>query len=107
VLDTARVANPGVTMEMGRKALGALGLNGPAALRRIGNLSGGEKARVALASFSLVPHNVLLLDEASNHLDAQTINVLTGALQVRGRERCALLACFGAAGWVRTWPVPG
>ncbi len=107
MLDTARVANPGVTMEMGRKALGALGLNGPAALRRIGNLSGGEKARVALASFSLVPHNVLLLDEASNHLDAQTINVLTGALQVRGRERCALLACFGAAGWVRTWPVPG
>ncbi len=46
-----------------------------------GELSGGEKARVALAAFALVPCNVLLLDEASNHLDAQTIDTLTGALQ--------------------------
>ena len=36
---------------------------------------------MALAAFALVPCNFLLLDEASNHLDAATINVLTGALQ--------------------------
>jgi ATPase subunit of ABC transporter with duplicated ATPase domains len=47
----------------------------------LGVLSGGEKARVALAAFALVPCNFLLLDEASNHLDAATIDVLTGALQ--------------------------
>ena len=45
-----------------------------------GALSGGEKARVALAAFALVPSNLLLLDEASNHLDAGTIATLTGAL---------------------------
>ena len=47
-----------------------------------GDLSGGEKARVALAAFALVPCNLLLLDEASNHLDAATIHALTTALQV-------------------------
>lgn len=65
----------------GRKSLGALGLTGSMALRKIGELSGGEKARVALAAFALIPCNVLLLDEASNHLDHQTIDSLTGALQ--------------------------
>lgn len=55
-----------------------------------GDLSGGEKARVALAAFALVPCNLLLLDEASNHLDAATINALTAALQVTHLP----LSCF-------------
>ncbi|KAG2502022.1 hypothetical protein HYH03_000516 [Edaphochlamys debaryana] len=76
----ARANDPGITLEKCRQALGALGLTGTMALQKIGVLSGGEKARVALAAFALVPANVLLLDEASNHLDAQTIDVLTGAL---------------------------
>ncbi|GLI70270.1 hypothetical protein VaNZ11_015202 [Volvox africanus] len=77
----ARANDPGVTTEKCRQALGALGLTGNMPLQKIGVLSGGEKARVALAAFALVPANVLLLDEASNHLDAQTIEVLTGALR--------------------------
>ena len=39
---------------------GSLGLTGPKALRKIGVLSGGEKARVALAIFVMIPYNLML-----------------------------------------------
>ena len=82
VLRVARAANPTVTEQTARSVLGALGLSGSAAKeRRIGDLSGGEKARVALAAFVLRPVNVLLLDEASNHLDTAAIDALTDALR--------------------------
>jgi ABC-type multidrug transport system ATPase subunit len=80
VCERAREADTSITLEKCRQALGALGLTGGMALQTIGSLSGGEKARVALAVFALIPSNLLLLDEASNHLDAATIDVLTGAL---------------------------
>jgi ATPase subunit of ABC transporter with duplicated ATPase domains len=51
--------------------MGGLGLRGEKSLRQIGDLSGGEKARVALAMFALKPSNVYLLDEPSNHLDKE------------------------------------
>jgi len=76
VLSTAPLANPG----QARGALGALGLRGDMALREIGRLSGGEKARVALAAFALRAYDVLLLDEPTNHLDAVTVDVLVEAL---------------------------
>lgn len=63
-----------------RAVLGALGLSGDAALRPIGTLSGGERARVALAALAIRPHNALLLDEPTNHLDIQTVDVLCTAL---------------------------
>ncbi len=63
-----------------RATLGALGLAGGAALRPIGALSGGEKARVALAALTARPNNVLLLDEPTNHLDTETVEVLVRAL---------------------------
>ena len=55
-------------------------MHGEKATRRIGDLSGGEKARVALATFCLTPHNVLLLDEPTNHLDVEAIGSLLDAL---------------------------
>jgi ATP-binding cassette subfamily F protein 3 len=64
-----------------RAVLGALGLPGDMALRPISQLSGGEKARVALAALVVRPSNVLLLDEPTNHLDAETVEVLVRALE--------------------------
>ena len=64
-----------------RSVLGALGLSGDAALREVGRLSGGEKARVVLAGFCARPANVLLLDEPTNHLDVVTVDVLIEALR--------------------------
>ncbi|KAJ8598248.1 hypothetical protein CTAYLR_005505 [Chrysophaeum taylorii] len=63
-----------------RQVLGALGIRGDAALRTVGSLSGGEKARVALAVFALLPCNVYVLDEPSNHLDVDVASALADAL---------------------------
>ncbi|MCB9746299.1 MAG: ABC-F family ATP-binding cassette domain-containing protein [Alphaproteobacteria bacterium] len=71
---------PFITESGARSALGALGLSGEYALRPIKSLSGGEKARVALASLSVQRLDVLLLDEPTNHLDVVTVEVLTEAL---------------------------
>ena len=61
--------------------MGALGLSKEKPLQTVGSMSGGEKARVALSMFVLVPHNLLLLDEPSNHLDIATVRTLVGALK--------------------------
>ena len=63
-----------------RSVLGQLGLRSNAQQQKIKSLSGGEKARVALASFILKPANLLVLDEPSNHVDIGTIEALAAGL---------------------------
>ncbi len=63
-----------------RSVLGQLTLTSRAQTQKIGMLSGGEKARVALASFILKPANLLVLDEPSNHVDVDTIAALAKGL---------------------------
>jgi ATPase subunit of ABC transporter with duplicated ATPase domains len=86
VTAAGRRHDSGLSDQRARAVLGALGLRGEKALRPVGSLSGGEKARVALASFVVRPHNLLLLDEPTNHLDSGTIRVLTEALREFGGD---------------------
>ncbi len=60
--------------------LGRFGFSGDEANRRASTLSGGERARVALAMLMLTRANVLVLDEPTNHLDVETIEVLEDAI---------------------------
>ena len=74
-----------------RNVLGGLGLQGDKALRLVGQLSGGEKARVALAMFALKPSNLYLLDEVSNHLDVECVEALSEVLSDWGDEKGAIV----------------
>ncbi|RTK94884.1 MAG: ATP-binding cassette domain-containing protein [Neisseriaceae bacterium] len=47
----------------------------------IGNLSGGEKARLSLASFALKSYDLLILDEITNNIDLITRNHIVSVLK--------------------------
>ncbi len=63
-----------------RDFLGRFDFPGPVASAPIAPLSGGEKARLALATIVFAKPNLLLLDEPTNHLDLETREALTLAL---------------------------
>ncbi|KAM8720748.1 hypothetical protein ACLKA7_006740 [Drosophila subpalustris] len=66
--------------EKARKALGSFGLVSHAHTIKMKDLSGGQKARVALAELCLSAPDVLILDEPTNNLDIESIDALAEAI---------------------------
>ena len=71
---------PGLTPEQVRTRLGAFGFGQQKALVSVGDLSGGEQARLNLALVTHDAPSLLILDEPTNHLDIETREALVEAL---------------------------
>ncbi|HEU4663147.1 MAG TPA: ATP-binding cassette domain-containing protein [Dokdonella sp.] len=73
--------DPAFGEQAARDFLGTFGFSGERVLDAVAGFSGGEKARLALASIVFERPNLLLLDEPTNHLDIDTREALAEALQ--------------------------
>ncbi len=89
VIDTLFEAVPDWTQTQVRSLLGNFGFSDDSVFKDVGQLSGGEKARLALALMLLTPCNLLVLDEPTNHLDIPAKQMLEEALMAY--EGAALL----------------
>ena len=69
VLDEIRRVRPLIKETEARTLLGRFLFSGDDVFKRVGDLSGGERSRVALAQLTLMAGNLLVLDEPTNHLD--------------------------------------
>ena len=80
VIDTMFEAVPDWTQTQVRSLLGSFCFSNDTVFKEVGKLSGGEKARLALALMLLSPCNLLVLDEPTNHLDIPAKQMLEDAL---------------------------
>jgi ATP-binding cassette, subfamily F, member 3 len=80
VIETIHDEVPDWKNEEVRTLLGQFLFTGDMAFKKVESLSGGEKARLALAKMLLIPANLLILDEPTNHLDIPAKETLENAL---------------------------
>ncbi|HEY6963727.1 MAG TPA: ABC-F family ATP-binding cassette domain-containing protein, partial [Erythrobacter sp.] len=79
-LDLMNRAMEGQSQSAVRAQLGRFGFSGPRANQRVDKLSGGERARLALALITRDAPHLLILDEPTNHLDVDAREALVQAL---------------------------
>ena len=78
------INNYNFTEEKARNVLGSFLFKGDDVFKLVGDLSGGERARLALLKLFLQGDNFLILDEPTNHLDVPTREIVECALQQFG-----------------------
>jgi ATP-binding cassette subfamily F protein 3 len=90
VFTELRRSAPGSPEQDLRRVLGAFLFSGDEIHKSISVLSGGEKARVALAKLLMQPSNLLLMDEPTNHLDIPSREILADALDAYQGTLCLI-----------------
>ena len=80
VIGTINRSVPNWTQTEVRSLLGSFGLTNDSVFKEVSQISGGEKARLALALMITKPSNLLILDEPTNHLDIPSKQMLEKAL---------------------------
>jgi len=80
-VENLQVSFPGTLDAAARSWIGNYGLQGDMQTKPCGQMSGGQKSRVAFAMLAFTKPNLIVMDEPTNHLDLETIDALIEALR--------------------------